>query len=263
MFGLKSLDDRKLTIDFFKQIHKILITDESKDPGEFREKTLYRYFWKKPPFEPPASEHAISALQDLEKYINDESSLDPLIKASLIYYQFITIRPFIDGNNRLGRIITNLYLQKNKIVDKAMLYLSHYYQLNTVEFFENIDNVRNKGDYHGWIEFFLKAVDKTSKIMYGKLNELIKIYQENKIKIRNSVYSKTIKNNLIELLKYIIHNPIIDIKNTSRALNKTYPTVAFVVDIMLDMNILELVNDYHRNRIYIYKQHAEVLQNLT
>lgn len=37
------------------------------------------------------------AISDLEKYMNAEDSLDPLVRAALIHYQFETIHPFWMG----------------------------------------------------------------------------------------------------------------------------------------------------------------------
>lgn len=42
---------------------------------------------------PPNLEDMQIAMSDLEKYINNEDNIDPLIKIALIHYQFETIHP--------------------------------------------------------------------------------------------------------------------------------------------------------------------------
>ena len=56
------------------------------------------------------------AMSDLEKYINADDSLDPLIRAALIHYQFETVHPFLDGNGRIGRLLITLFLMQAKII---------------------------------------------------------------------------------------------------------------------------------------------------
>ena len=42
--------------------------------------------------------------------MNTEQQLDPLVCMALIHHQLETIHPFYDGNGRIGRIISILYL---------------------------------------------------------------------------------------------------------------------------------------------------------
>ena len=55
----------------------------------------------------------LEAMSDLEKYINSEDSLNVLIQAALLHYQFETIHPFLDGNGRIGRLLITLFLIEN------------------------------------------------------------------------------------------------------------------------------------------------------
>jgi Fic family protein len=57
-------------------------------------------------YTPPEGESVIrEKLANLEKFINEENGIDPLIKMALIHYQFEAIHPFSDGNGRTGRIL--------------------------------------------------------------------------------------------------------------------------------------------------------------
>lgn len=49
------------------------------------------------------------SIADLENYIHYEEQTDALIMAALIHYQFEMIHPFIDGNGRIGRLLTLLF----------------------------------------------------------------------------------------------------------------------------------------------------------
>ncbi len=45
----------------------------------------------------PNPKDMVEAMSDLEKFINNEDELEPLIKTALIHYLFETIYPFLDG----------------------------------------------------------------------------------------------------------------------------------------------------------------------
>jgi Fic family protein len=65
-------------------------------------------------YTPPVGESTIrDLLSNLEKYINTQDEVDPLVKLSIIHYQFESIHPFPDGNGRIGRILMILYLVLN------------------------------------------------------------------------------------------------------------------------------------------------------
>ena len=59
-------------------------------------------------------------------HLRNESPLDPLVRLSLIHYQFEAIHPFEDGNGRTGRILNILYLVEQGLLDIPVLYLSRY-----------------------------------------------------------------------------------------------------------------------------------------
>ena len=104
-------------------------------------------------YAPPEGEEGIrSLLSNLEKYINvDEDDIDPLIKLSIIHYQFESIHPFYDGNGRTGRIINILYLVLKGLLDSPIVYLSSYIIRNKSEYYRLLQDIRDSGEWEEWI----------------------------------------------------------------------------------------------------------------
>ena len=63
------------------------------------------------PISPPSYTKIIKLM---DKYIKNIEEIDihPIKKAAYIHYEFVRIHPFIDGNGRIARLLTNLYLMQ-------------------------------------------------------------------------------------------------------------------------------------------------------
>ena len=118
-FAINRLRSLPLCCRLIKETHAVLmagVRGQEKSPGEFR----YSQNWiggqgstlKNARYIPPNPEDMNQAMIDLEKYMNAEDDLDPLIRAGLIHYQFETIHPFLDGNGRVGRLLITLFLME-------------------------------------------------------------------------------------------------------------------------------------------------------
>jgi Fic family protein len=150
--SIKMLDKLPLGLRMIKEAHRILLQGErgkTKEPGEFRrsQNWIGGSSLKNAAFVPPPHEVALSAMCDLEKFINTKSDLPSLIQCALIHYQFETIHPFLDGNGRIGRLLIDLFLHWKQLLEKPLLYASLYFKLHRQEYFDTLMLVRNEGDY--------------------------------------------------------------------------------------------------------------------
>ena len=106
----------------------------------------------------------MKCMGDLEKFLHDQPQRTPaLIKAALVHVQFETIHPFLDGNGRLGRILITLLLCAESALREPLLYLSLFFKHNRTEYYDALQRVRTKGDWIGWLRFFLEGVEVTAK----------------------------------------------------------------------------------------------------
>ena len=137
---------------------------------------LYNPVTGKIVYTPPTGEALIrKKLAALERFINEPSDLDPLIKMALLHYQFEAIHPFFDGNGRTGRIINILYLKLSGLIDYPVLFLSDYILRNRNSYYQKLRGVTEKDDWTGWILFMLDMIESTA--IKGK-TRILAIQQE-------------------------------------------------------------------------------------
>ena len=267
-FAINRLQTLPLCNRLIKETHAVLmegVRGQEKNPGEFR----YSQNWiggqgstlRNARYIPPNPEDMINAMSDLEKYMNGEDSLDPLIQAALIHYQFETTHPFLDGNGRVGRLLITLFLMEKKILSTPSLYISYFLKMNRIEYYDRMTQVRKTGDYEQWILFFLQALSDSAEDAIQTIDELTKIHNRNAQKF-NSM-TKRQQTNAINFLIYLEKNPIIDIQKTAAALNLAYNTVAKSVALFVDNGILQQTEKSGRSKIYSYVDYLAVLRKDT
>lgn len=165
-------------------------------------------------YTPPEGKNIIlEKLKNLEEYINIKDGIDPLIKMSIIHYQFEAIHPFSDGNGRTGRIINVLYLVLNQLLEHPILFLSKYIIDNKDTYYIKLREVTENNQWEEWILYMLTGIEETSIYMNQKISEIIELMLKTKHKIRNQlpkIYSK-------DLLEIIFQQPYCKIKYLEKA----------------------------------------------
>ncbi len=86
------------------------------DPGSYRKQQV-----SVKNLTPPLATRISSLMSDLEKFINEDKDIPPLIKAGLAHAQFEIIHPFLDGNGRIGRLLIVLMFLQEKILTQPLL----------------------------------------------------------------------------------------------------------------------------------------------
>lgn len=267
-YAINRLQTLPLCNRLIKETHAVLmegVRGQEKNPGEFR----YSQNWiggqgstlRNARYIPPNPEDMINAMSDLEKYMNGEDSLDPLIQAALIHYQFETTHPFLDGNGRVGRLLITLFLMEKKILSTPSVYISYFLKMNRIEYYDRMTQVRKTGDYEQWILFFLQALSDSAEDAIQTIDELTKIHNRNAQKFENM--TKRQQANAMNFLIYLEKNPIIDIQKTAAALNLSYNTVAKSVALFVDNGILQQTEKSGRSKIYSYVDYLAVLRKDT
>lgn len=267
-YAINRLQTLPLCNRLIKETHAVLmegVRGQEKNPGEFR----YSQNWiggqgstlRNARYIPPNPEDMVNAMSDLEKYMNGEDSLDPLIQAALIHYQFETTHPFLDGNGRVGRLLITLFLMEKKILSAPSLYISYFLKMNRVEYYDRMTQVRKTGDYEQWVLFFLQALSDSAEDAIQAIDRLTEIHNRNVQKF-NSM-TKRQQTNAINFLIYLEKTPIIDIQKTATALNLSYNTVAKNVASFVDNGILQQTEKSGRAKIYSYVDYLAVLRKDT
>ena len=266
-FSIDRLKTLPLCNRLIKETHAVLLSGvrgEEKSPGEFR----YTQNWigaqgstlKNARYIPPCPEDMETAMSELEKFINENDEMNPLVKAALMHYQFESIHPFLDGNGRVGRLMITLFLLENKVLSTPVLYISYFLKKNRIEYYDRMSEVRRSGNYEQWVRFFLEAIIESSEDAIEAIGKLAALHENNISRLENS--GRSAANNL-KMFEYLERNPIIEIGKTAEELDMSFATASNTIKRLHAMGILVQSSEGERNRIYSYEDYLEILRRGT
>jgi Fic family protein len=254
IYTLKAIEKRSISLTLIGEAHKKLlkgVRGAERKPGNFREGQNWIGFSDnidEAVFVPPRPEELGRLLLDFESFIQKPPvNMPSLIQCALMHYQFETIHPFFDGNGRIGRLLITLFLCKQKLMPKPLLYLSGYLEQHKPEYSNKLTDVRTDSDYIGWVNFFLKAITEQSKESIQNVEDILNLQKQYHDELRRSKSTA----NTERLVEYLFLNPYITAKNAAEYLNVTFPTAQSTIKSLEDVGILKEYSNRKRNRIYV------------
>ena len=208
-------------------------------------------------FVPPSVDQLPVCLDALEKFFHEQSQdMPPLIKAGLIHVQFETIHPFLDGNGRLGRLLITLLLSAEKVLAQPLLYLSLYFKLHREDYYRLLQEVRDRGAWEAWLDFFLTGVASTADQAYNSAIRLLDLFEADRKKIASGGDRAGSTLRLHEALR---KSPYLNAQKAAKITELSMPTVNSALAELQRLSIIKEVTGKRRNRVYAYSAYLSIL----
>lgn len=261
--SIKLLDTLPLGLRIIKEAHHILLQGErgkNKEPGEFRrsQNWIGGSSLKNAVFVPPPHGVALSAMSDLEKFINTKNDLPSLIQCALIHYQFETIHPFLDGNGRIGRLLIDLFLHWKQLLEKPLLYTSLYFKLHRQEYFNTLMLARNEGDYERWMHFFLQGIIWSAEYAITKIKQILQLQEALKNKLMSE---KRASLRSIQLLDFLFQKPLVTVASIKEELHLTFQGASDQISLFIELNILKELTGQKRARRFAFAPYLQIIED--
>jgi Fic family protein len=121
-------------------------------------------------YTPPEGEARLrDMLANWERFLHNQTELDPLVRMAVGHYQFEAIHPFTDGNGRTGRVLNILYLIQEGLLGLPILYLSRHVIAHKADYYRLLLGVTQDEAWEPWLLFMLQAVAETSRWTTAKI----------------------------------------------------------------------------------------------
>lgn len=250
-----------LSLRLVREMHGVLMSTgrgSNKMPGEFRRSQNWIGGTRpgNAHFVPPPVYEMEQCLSDWEKFMY--SDYQPILKAGLLHVQFETIHPFLDGNSRMGRLLITFMLCVDGLLNEPMLYASLFFRQNRQEYYERLDAVRTKGDWEGWMRFFVHGISETAENTLLATRKLMQLCKDDEERINQSLRRGS--PSLMLVHREFCRNPIQSRKSLSIKTKLTAPTVNSAIQALEKTGIVREVSGRKRDSVYLYEKYIDVLR---
>ena len=263
--GLGLLEKLPVSVRLIRQIHERLLKDvrgSNLSPGELRTSQN----WIGPAgctlneasFVPPPHHEVPQKLAELERFFHN-SELPLLITVGVVHSQFETIHPFLDGNGRVGRLLISFLLTEHQILQKPVLYLSHYFKRHKEAYYDHLQAVRTRGDWEGWLRFFLRGVAEVSREAAGTARNILLLRENHRAAITENLGHSS--GNGHRVLEYLYERPIVSVGEVKELTGTTYQAANNLVAQMVRNGILHEITGRARNRRFMYRDYVNLFHD--
>lgn len=261
--GLKKLrGGMPLCTRLLSDMHKVLLAHprgRGKTPGEVRRSQVWIGGTRpgNAAFVPPPADAVPDCLKHFERFLNDEpESTPPLIKAALAHVQFETIHPFLDGNGRIGRLLMVLQLVADGVLREPMLYPSLYFKTHRALYYELLKEVRLRGDWERWLDFFAEGIEASATQAVATANALLALVNADRDRIAGLGRAA---GSALTVHQALQRQPIATSTALVKATKLTPATVNKSLAHLEDIGVVSEVTNRQRGRVFSYRRYVDEL----
>jgi Fic family protein len=112
-------------------------------------------------FEAPTADRLEEEMKQFLDWFNGPTETDPVMKAAIAHFWFLTLHPFDDGNGRIARAIADMALARADGTRQRFYSMSSQIALERKDYYRELETAqRGDTDLTGWLTWFLACLDR-------------------------------------------------------------------------------------------------------
>ncbi|HZM05033.1 MAG TPA: Fic family protein [Candidatus Saccharimonadales bacterium] len=153
-------------------------------------------------FEAPSAERLEEEVSAFLKWFEAKNEIDPVLKAGIAHFWFVTIHPFEDGNGRISRAIADMALARAEGTAARFYSMSRQIEAEKKTYYLNLEQSQKGGaDITSWLEWFLgclgRAVAEAEKCL-AKVLQKAKIWDAVNTRLAVNERQRKVLNRLLD-----------------------------------------------------------------
>lgn len=112
-------------------------------------------------YEAPAANRLEASMRQFHDWFGGAATMDPVLKAAIAHFWFVTLHPFEDGNGRIARAIADMALARADNSPQRFYSMSAQIQAERKRYYDVLETSQ-KGDLDitPWLDWFLGCLDR-------------------------------------------------------------------------------------------------------
>jgi len=112
-------------------------------------------------FEAPVAERIENEMKAFLEWFNAPPPIDPVLRAGLAHFWFVTIHPFEDGNGRIARAIADMALAQADGTPRRFYSMSAQLEIERKDYYAILEQSQQGGlDITGWMRWFIECLGR-------------------------------------------------------------------------------------------------------
>jgi Fic family protein len=113
-------------------------------------------------FQAPAATQLAAEMARFLEWFESPPPIDPVLKAGVAHFWFVTIHPFDDGNGRVARAIADMVLSQADGTKDRFYSMSSGIEARRKEYYDQLETAQKGSlDITAWLAWFLACLDRT------------------------------------------------------------------------------------------------------
>ena len=112
-------------------------------------------------FEAPPAAAVPGEIEVFLDWVNGDAPIDPILKAAIAHFWFVTIHPFADGNGRIARAIADMLLSRSEKGHQRYYSMSAQIRIERQKYYSVLEASQKRDlDITEWLVWFVACLDR-------------------------------------------------------------------------------------------------------
>ncbi len=206
---------------------------------------------------PPPHAEVARLLSALFGYVHrGDGAHSPVVRTGLVHAQFEMIHPYLDGNGRIGRLLVALLLAHWGLLERPVLYVSLALKRRRREYYDRLADIPARGDWEGWIGFFLDAIAEASDQTVSDIHALARSVESDR---RSIIDLPDVTVAAIRLFELLPRYPVVSVATVAHQLGLSKPTATRAIETVVRAGVLTEQTGRARGRQWAYGAYLATL----
>jgi Fic family protein len=126
-------------------------------------------------FEAPEAHIIDAEITRFLEWFEGVDAIDPVLKAGIAHFWFVTIHPFEDGNGRIARAIADMALARADGVADRFYSMSSQIERERKQYYDSLESSQRGGmDITLWLEWFLGCLERALEQAQENLRSILR-----------------------------------------------------------------------------------------